>query len=178
MKITKTQLKEIIIEEIEQIDELDMYDIERGIDKGVQGALGLVGLSRKDKARRRKAKIRKMEQEYEDQMKMTPEKMAAYLASPEYKERKAREDEALRAMIKAGGDDREAVAAMIKRRQKRAELEDRAGESESEQSRRDRALAKGGAGYFSGDRGYGESIDRDKLARIIAEEIQKVLKNK
>jgi|6_EtaG_2_1085325.scaffolds.fasta_scaffold00559_7 hypothetical protein len=52
-------------------------------------------------------------------------------------------------------------------------------EEESEYSRRQRALGKGGPGYFQSDHSpWRESIDRDKLARIVAEELQKVLKDR
>jgi len=52
-------------------------------------------------------------------------------------------------------------------------------EEESEYSRRQRALGKGGPGYFQSDHSpWRESINRDKLARIVAEELQKVLKDR
>jgi hypothetical protein len=148
-----------------------MYDIKKAGRDAWQGTLGAVGdvtgkaLSKKQKAAARKARLKAADEEYDESTrdKRTPEEQEADLKA--FRTR----------------DDAKAQAKIDRKKKANRNWRD-----DYDFTKKDKKPQKTRRGERVHDRededpdlsGYSESIDRDKLARIIAEELQKVLKSR
>jgi hypothetical protein len=167
MKITKTQLKQIIEEEIEQIDELgkQLELDENFLDDAWPGTLKKVGkmtgkdLSRSQKQRARNKAAAAAVDTMLDPQELTPQE------KEEYRRRREAEEQAKIDQQKKANRDWRDDYDFTKKDKKPQKT--RRGERVHDREDADPDLS-----------GYSESIDRNKLARIIAEELQKVLKSR